>query len=159
MIVSNTTPLINFYSIERMDILENLFNKIVIPEAVSIEISKKDNKFKGINNLLTLNFIQVSTIHNKTFAETLKLDIDDGESEAIALAKELDIKVVLMDELSARTICKYHSLDVLGSIGCLILAKEKGLISQVKTYMDGFKEKANFWIKDSLYKTIIDKYE
>ena len=132
---------------------------MLIPSAVFQEIERKNTKFKGIDKLLTFDFIEVHTIHNKAFAETLKLDIDDGEAEAIVLAKELDIKMVLMDELSARKICKYHQINVLGSIGCLILAKEKGLITQIKPYIDGFKEKGNFWIKDNLYKSIIDNFE
>ncbi len=159
MIVSNTTPLINFYSIERLDILEKLFGRIIIPEAVAKEIKEKEKKFKGVEEVLNSNFIEVQKIHNDTFSNNLKIDLDDGEAEAIVLAKELKIRLILLDELSARSLCKYHDLDALGTIGCLILAKEKGIVSTIKPFLDGIREKGNFWIKETLYESIISRYD
>ena len=159
MIVSNTTPLINFYSIQRLDILEKLFQRIIIPEAVANEIREKEKRFKGVSEILNSNFIEVQEIKNYTFANNLKVDVDDGEAEAIVLSKELKIKLILLDELSARSLCKYHELDALGSIGCLVLAKDKEIISSIKPFLDGFKEKGNFWINDSLYDSILKRYE
>ncbi len=159
MIVSNTTPLINFYSIERLDILEKLFGKIVIPEAVAKEIKEKGKKFKGVEEVLHSNFIEIQKIKNDTFSNNLKIDLDDGEAEAIVLAKELKIRLILLDELSARSLSKYHELDALGTIGCLILAKEKGIIITIKPFLNGIREKGNFWIKDTLYQSIISRYD
>jgi len=39
MIVANSTPLINFAAIGRMDILETLFSTVTIPPAVEYELS------------------------------------------------------------------------------------------------------------------------
>ena len=43
MIVSNTTPLINFCAIKRLDILQNLFKHISIPSILNL--SKKEIYF------------------------------------------------------------------------------------------------------------------
>ena len=41
MIILNTSPMINFCAIERLDILEKLFKKAVIPKAVENEWMEK----------------------------------------------------------------------------------------------------------------------
>ncbi|HMZ60745.1 MAG TPA: DUF3368 domain-containing protein [Leptospiraceae bacterium] len=159
MTVSNTTPLINFYSIQRLDILEKLFQRIIIPEAVANEIREKEKRFSGVSEILNSSFIEVHKIKNYTFANNLKIDVDDGEAEAIVLSIELEIRLIILDELSARSLCKYHNLYALGSIGCLVLAKEKDIISSIRPFLDGFREKGNFWIKESLYESILKIYE
>jgi predicted nucleic acid-binding protein len=45
LIISNTTPLINFSSIERLDILHKLFGEIMIPPAVNTELLEKVKVF------------------------------------------------------------------------------------------------------------------
>lgn len=141
-----------------MDILNQLFGKILVPEAVAEEIQEKENRFKGFSEILQSGFIEVRQIKNESFSKGLKLDIDDGEAEAIVLAKELGSEIILMDELSARSQCKYHGLKPLGSIGCLILARNKGIITAVKPLLDDMRTLGNFWIKESLYESIVQDY-
>ena len=45
MIISNTTPLINFAEIGRMEVLEGLFGTLVIPPAVADELAAKSMLF------------------------------------------------------------------------------------------------------------------
>ncbi|HNC55604.1 MAG TPA: hypothetical protein PLP33_09190, partial [Leptospiraceae bacterium] len=52
MIISNTTPLINFSSIERLDILSTLFGEIIIPPAVKNELIEKINIFPKLQTVL-----------------------------------------------------------------------------------------------------------
>ena len=51
-------------------------------------------------------------------------------------AKELDISYVLMDDASARKTAESFSLVPIGTVGILKLAKIKGLIYEVKPYLD-----------------------
>jgi hypothetical protein len=46
LVISNTTPLINLAEIERLDLLERLFGKIVIPPAVRDELIEKESIFE-----------------------------------------------------------------------------------------------------------------
>jgi len=43
----------------------------------------------------------------------------------------------------------------MGSIGCLIEAKQRGIIPEVKSYLDRMKNSAKFWVNDQLYKRIM----
>ena len=45
LIISNTTPLINFAEIGRMDLLDGLFGSLVIPPAVVSELNGKSTLF------------------------------------------------------------------------------------------------------------------
>ncbi len=60
----------------------------------------------------------------------------EGEAEAILLAEEINADAVLIDELKARKIANLRGLRVIGTIGVLLDAKEKGLAREVKPLMD-----------------------
>ena len=51
MIISNSTPLINFSAIRRLDILEQLFGKIHIPKAVEQELLEKGREYPSAAEL------------------------------------------------------------------------------------------------------------
>ena len=56
-VVSNTTPIISLASINRLDILENLFGEIIIAEAVYSEIKAKQGY--GYEQVVDSHFINV----------------------------------------------------------------------------------------------------
>ena len=82
MIISDSTTLIILLDLDKIDLLTNLFSKIIIPETVYQEITfKKPIKETG--------FIEVKQAKNNELLETLTMILDQGESEAIALARQL----------------------------------------------------------------------
>jgi predicted nucleic acid-binding protein len=56
-------------------------------------------------------------------------DLGRGESEAIALARQIHADQVLIDDREAVTIARQLGLSVVGTLGVLELAAKKGLIS------------------------------
>ena len=81
----------------------------------------------------------------------LKHDLDHGEAEAIALAKEIKADLILLDERAARKIAKSLSLKILGTVGVLIKAKQTENIDSLKVVLDVLRNQAQFRISDSLY--------
>lgn len=53
MIVSNTTPIVCFLKIGRLDILKNIFNEITISQAVYEELTAKPDETKELSILKT----------------------------------------------------------------------------------------------------------
>lgn len=155
MIISNTTPMINFCAIKRLDILEKLFNKIVIPRAVHIELNEKLDSFPWLTDVHRTNFVEVSKIQDIKFYNLLKADLDEGEAEVITLAFETNAKLLLLDEIAARNIAQIHNLPFIGSIGCLLLAKKKRIVKTIHPLLDDMQYKANFWISPKLYEKIL----
>jgi predicted nucleic acid-binding protein len=51
-VICNTTPLINFAAINRLDILQAMFGQIVIPQAVYDETKKSDENLDARVDIL-----------------------------------------------------------------------------------------------------------
>ena len=81
----------------------------------------------------------------------LKMELDEGESEAIALADELKADVVLLDEKDARRFAKQIGLRVLGTIGILVWGKRVGKINNLRQVLDILQNRAMFRISHALY--------
>lgn len=155
MIISNTTPLINFCSIARLDILEKLYIEITIPLAVRNELEEKRDLFPNIDLIFHSRFISIREIENKNTYKILKIDLDNGEAEAITLAIENNAELLLLDEIAGRNLAEYHDLLFTGTIGCLVIAKRTGIIDKIKPLLDEIKIKARFWIHDDLYNKVL----
>jgi len=160
VIISNSTPLINFAAIQRLDILETLFGKIWIPTAVERELLEKGKLYPSTEALKTRwsTLIETHTIKNVLLRMVLKLNVDDGEAEAITLAVEQNAQWLLLDEERGRTIAASYNISCLGSIGCLIRAKRIGLIPAIKPLLDAMQTEARFWVSAALYRTILKEY-
>jgi hypothetical protein len=57
--------------------------------------------------------------------------LDRGEAEVLALASERDARLVLIDERRARRYAQRLGVPITGTVGLLLLAKEKGLVPAV----------------------------
>jgi len=68
------------------------------------------------------------------------MNLSAGEIEAIVLAIERKAQLVLLDELESRAVAKHFRLNIMGSIGCLIEAKQRGIIPQIRSYLDCMKK-------------------
>ncbi len=132
IVISDSTALILFAKSNTLHFLSNLFEKVYIPQAVYGELNFKDDvvkyridKFnkilvKPVSNLLLLNKIK-------------KLNLDDGEIEAIALAIELDL-LLIIDEKKGRKTALNQGLKIVGVLGILIENYKQDFISHEEAY-------------------------
>lgn len=67
-----------------------------------------------------------------TWSNELEFIIDYGESEAITLYKEIQANFLLIDDRKARAITENLNVNCIGTLGLLISAKQKHLISELK---------------------------
>lgn len=122
MIVSDSTTVIILFNLNRVELLSNLFPKIIIPSAVYDEVSVK-------KTVVLPEFITVKKPKACEVLETLKLLLDSGESEAIALALELKSKLII-DEKKGRKIAIRQGLEIIGLLGVVYLNIKKGFLSK-----------------------------
>ena len=87
--------------------------------------------------------------------EYLELIIDRGEAETVVLAEELNADAVLIDDRKARKIATLRGLNVIGTIGVLLNAKDKGLISEVKPLLEALT-KREIRISKELYEHALE---
>lgn len=77
--------------------------------------------------------------------------LDQGESEAIALALEVHAAALLVDEREARSVAISLGLKPVGVLAMLVRAKQEGFITAVRPLMDRLRAGIDFRISPSLY--------
>ncbi len=122
-IVIDSTCLIGLERISQLDLLPLLFDPVTIPPEVGREFG---NQFSWLR-------VQAPSIQSLVAA--LKLLVDDGEAEAIALAAELSYRLV-SDDRQARIVARQIGLSLIGTIGILIKAKEAQLVPAINPLID-----------------------
>ena len=129
MIVSDSTTLIVLNNLGRLNLLK-VFNQVYIPQKVYEEVNfKKD---------FTLpHFIKVKRIETNELYFYLTKLLDERESEAITLAKELNLSLII-DEKKGRKIAKNLNIKIIGLLGILYLNYKKGFITkeEIKSFLD-----------------------
>ena len=151
-IICNTTPVLSLLKIGKLDLLKELYGKVVIPFAVYQEIEEgKEKAF--YQDLTSIEWIEIVNIENRYLREFL-FDLDDGEAEVLILAKETNASLVIMDEIMGRRYAKELGFDITGTIGILLKAKKKGLISSVKELVSELLRKGT-WLNPNLVSKVL----
>lgn len=113
---------------------------------------------KDIQGICNLEWIQIRTLNLTSLAERLQRErgLDPGEANAIALAIELGADDLLVDEGLGRREALELGLSVIGVLGILLTAKQRGLTIGVQPVMDALIDVAGFRVSDRLYRRVID---
>jgi predicted nucleic acid-binding protein len=157
MIVSNTSQIINLACISRLDWLPMLYGEIVIPPAVFHEIAVAVPSAPSALEVRTAAWVRQHPVNNPPLVASLRLELDPGEAEAIALAMEEDAKLLLIDERRGRLVAQRLGLSVTGLIGVLLLARKRGLVDSIRPSLDDLRRVAGFWISDALYRRVLQE--
>lgn len=155
IVVSNTSPITNLAAIAHLPLLQQLYEIIVIPQAVYTEMTGVGKPVAGSVEVQTLAWIQTQHVANDALVIALQLELDQGEAEAIALAVDLKADLLLLDERRGRKVASRFGLKFIGIIGVLIEAKHKGVISAVKPVLDKLILTAGFWVTEPLYTRVL----
>ncbi|MGQ0445239.1 MAG: DUF3368 domain-containing protein [Beijerinckiaceae bacterium] len=145
MIVSNATPFIALTRIGRLDLFKRVIGNVVIPEAVAREISEYSPSRPGAIDLSPERWITVQSVQSEQQVRLLLPTLDRGEAEVIALALENRARLVLMDELTGRKVAESLNLNVSGTVGILMQAKQTGAITQIKPLFDEMKRQGVYF--------------
>ena len=122
-VVMDSACLIGLERLQCLDLLSSLFDPVYVPPEVAREFGT------------VLPWFSVRAPSDKAALDALNMLVDAGEAEAIALARELAIKVVL-DDRKARAVGARMGLSVLGTLGILIQAKRAGLVAAIRPLLE-----------------------
>ncbi|MBM4055550.1 MAG: DUF3368 domain-containing protein [Planctomycetes bacterium] len=139
-LISNTGPIIALMLIDRLNVLQNLFKKVFIPEAVHNELLQGENIGIGLASYKQASWIQVQSLQ-KTQDPLIKTVLDSGEASVIQLSLEINADYVLIDERKARKIARnIYGLRVIGTARNLVEAKNKGIIDSVGNVLNKIRD-------------------
>lgn len=140
LIVADTGPLIILAKINQLQLLALRYQVIKIPETVMQEATalahRKDSQ--RITQFVAKH-VQVITDIPQNDADYLDFGLDEGETQAILLAKKLSCPV-LMDEKRGRVVANRSDVAVLGTVGLLLAAKQEGLIDEISPLLNQMQE-------------------
>lgn len=157
IIVSDTSPLSNLAMVDGLLLLKEIYQTIVIPQAVVEELATGRDDDPRIAAVLSLDWIEVRQSSNLELIAELRNNylLDRGEAEAIALALELNGDELLIDERLGRREAARLGLSMTGVLGVLLIAKRRGLIPLVQPVMDALMTEAGFRVSKQLYGEVL----
>lgn len=155
IVVSDTSPISNLLVIGKLELLRDVFQKVIIPSAVFDELMKlKDFGYK-LEFLSELNWIEIRHPDNQKEVKLLQRSLDKGESEAIILSKEIHADLLLIDERHGAKKAKDFGLKTIGLLGVLVRAKRINIIAKLKPLLDELENNAGFWMSEKLKKEVL----
>ena len=154
IVVSDTSTITNLISIEHFELLEYLYQNIVVPQSVYEELSVMGS---GMVAQLDRPWISVRSVANSAEIEVFqaKTRLDRGESEAILLTQQLQAELLLIDEQKGRAAAQRLGIRITGLLGILVEAKRKNAIPSVKPLMDQLIHSSAFRVSPKLYDLIL----
>ena len=143
-VIVNSTPLIALCKINRLELLRGLYEEITIPEAVFHEVTAKNDSVKK-KILENGAWIHIQAITDTSDKRMYKAKLHDGEVEVMILAQETKADLVIIDDNAARKTAIYLGLPLTGTVGVLLRAKERGLISHVMPLVESMEQNGLYY--------------
>ncbi len=142
IVVSDTSPLTALLTVNQSEILPQLFAEVIVPRAVWQELQ---HSHPALPAWLTTRDVADSQ-------ETLRLAamVDQGEAEAIELAKELRADLPLIDERKGRRVASQEGVPIIGLLGVVLLAKRKSFIPSARVLLETLRVEAGIYLAESL---------
>ncbi len=126
IIVSDTSSLIVLEKLESLDLLGELFERVLIPEVVLSEIQAGSPDIA--KTLDQLGCFEQVIVNPSSRLDTLSLLLDAGEANAIELAVSWQLPLII-DERKGRQIAHQMGVKITGFAGLLILAVRQQVMS------------------------------
>jgi predicted nucleic acid-binding protein len=134
-VVCDTGPLIALSLIDHLQILQQLFGRVLVPRAVLDEVSAGGGQRPGSQAILSADWFEI--LDDVKPDPLLATELGAGEAAAITGAYEVEARLVLLDDRKARRIAtSAYRLRVIGSAGILVFAKRAGAIPAVLPLLD-----------------------
>ena len=140
LVVCNSSPVIALAQIKALDLLRMLFTGVVIPPTVRGEIQ----------SVALPEWVQVQPLTQELDARVATASLDAGEREALGLAIERRADLLVLDDLPARLLAEKLGIPVIGTVGVLLLAKQRGLLPVIRPALDALRG-VNFFLAEHLY--------
>ena len=149
IVIADTTPIITLMKLQRLDLLEKLFDTVIVPNAVFEELISNSQYFTEAQPVVECPFLKRLEVSDRQSIKILRevVGLDTGESEAIALAeeKQADLLIIQM------------GLKITGTIGILLHAFDCKILSSEEILSCSERlRNSRIRISDALFELILD---
>jgi len=135
-VVADTSPLVALSAAGRLDLLPAIWPAVVVPPAVHSELTIRPGEWVAARSIRqSLGREPWLTLSPVVDLRVLPLPalpkLGRGEVEVIALAKSMGLQAMI-DDYEARLFAQECGVPVVGTLGVLALARQRGLLSKVE---------------------------
>ncbi|PJB38541.1 MAG: DUF3368 domain-containing protein [Deltaproteobacteria bacterium CG_4_9_14_3_um_filter_44_9] len=133
-LVINASPIILLGKADLLKTVSPLAKAWIIPEGVIREVEAKRPIDSYLSGLASNSEVVRKTVLN-IHPSIATWDLGQGESEVLTLALEKPHTGVVLDDLQARKCTELFEIPLIGTLGLIVLAKRKGLITLAKPFI------------------------
>lgn len=129
LVIADTSALVALAACDALSLLDRLFQNVRVPPAVLRECTVPGKpEAERLEDYLRSRVVEVPL---KEYVIAVA-GLGHGELEAMALYKRLHADYLLVDDYRARKVARLNRIEVVGSLGILLRAKESGLIPAIR---------------------------
>lgn len=153
VVVADSGPLIALSRIGQLELLPQLFGRVQIPSAVWREVTQGAAEGRsGAAEVRAARWVDVVSA-DEAMVGSYALIVDEGEAAAIVVAKASDALLIIDDDRGRRLALRV-GLRIKGTLGILVLAKRRGLLSQVRPLIDALP-RCGVYVSQSLIDAVL----
>lgn len=131
IVISDATPIISLLKAGKLELLEKLYQTVVVPEAVYDELTRNHVYEEEKKEIEKCTFLTIEKVHNVESVQILRdvTGLDAGESESLILYGEKKADLLLIDEHKGRSVARKMSVEYIGTAGILMSAFDEGILT------------------------------
>jgi predicted nucleic acid-binding protein len=154
IVVADTSPLNYLIQLDQGSLLGDLYGKVLVPEAVARELMHAGTP-DSVRLWIASPPPWLSQVRVTQQDLSLPVHLGPGESEAISLALELHVPV-LLDDQRARREAELRSVETAGTLAVLVRGAVQGKLNLEESLerLKGLK----FRISDEVVQRALDRY-
>ena len=130
-VICNTSPLQYLHQTDLLHLLPALFGAVQVPMAVAAELAEGRRRGVRLPELGQLPWVTLRSVRERKLLP-LVTSLGSGEKEVLALGLEAPDHLLVLDDRDARRHAIAAGLEVTGTLGILVLAKERGFLDSIR---------------------------
>jgi len=156
IVIADTTPLNHLILIGQIRLLQALYGRVIVPQAVLSELQARATPPKV--KAWVSNRPDWLEVNQASFAiDPALARLDPGERDAILLAQELGADLLLMDDLGGRQEAARRNLKVAGTLTVLYLGATRGLVLDFPATVEQLR-RTGFRASSEIIQFFLDRY-
>lgn len=161
IVLSNAGPLIALSKLNRLTLLSELYGTVHVPRTVYEEVTAAQGRPDALTARIFLQHFRWPILEASSGvlqAYRPPVELDAGERELLALARDLKDPLLLLDDEAARSEARRLGFRLKGTLGVLVEAHRKGLLAfgEVELLVLEIAARPDIWIGEKLCRAVLD---
>lgn len=152
ILVADSSALIALSACNSLMLLEQLFDTVIVPQTVYDEVIQPDKK----ESQALKSYLQ-GKVRKVDMSHYIYLDgfADAGETQAMILYKQISADKLLIDDKRGRKVAQLNNINIIGSMGILLVAKQRNLITNISSKLEQI-QRADIYLQSSLIASVLE---